>query len=392
MKILLVHNAYQQGGGEDVVFEQERRMLEAAGHNVVVYRRSNWEVEKYSRLALARRTVWAEDAKDDVARLLRREKPDVVHVHNTFVIISPSIYWACVEAHVPVVLTLHNYRLFCPAATFFRDGHVCEECLEHGLWRAVEHGCYRYSRPASAVVAWMLRTHRRLGTWERGINCFIALTEFARRKFIQAGLPAEKIFVKPNFVHPDPATGHPKCDYALFVGRLSPEKRVNTLLAAWKKLSNRIPLRIVGGGPERAELETDAVQNDLSAVEFLGKLPRQQTLEAINGARLLVFCSEWYENFPVTIAEAFACSTPVISSRLGAMQEIVEEGRTGLHFTVGDPDDLADKVKWAWDHPAQMQGIAQAARREYESKYTADKNYPLLIEVYRRVMTEYAQS
>jgi glycosyltransferase involved in cell wall biosynthesis len=389
LKIVLVHNTYQQPGGEDVVFEQERSMLEHAGHQVITYCRSNWDVDSYHGIrlvSLAKRTVWASDTRREFLLLLQREKPDIVHVHNTFVMISPSIYSACYEVKVPVVQTLHNYRLLCPAATFFRDGKVCEECVEGSLWQGVRHACYRQSYSASAVVALMLAAHRLRDTWKREITCFVALSEFARNKFVQGGLPGEKIFVKPNFVSPDPRARTGTGDYALFVGRLSPKKRVHTLLDAWKRLSLSIPLVIIGGGPDRKQLEAQAARDSLADVHFKGQLPREQTLAAINGARFLVFASEWYENFPVTLVESFACSTPVICSRMGVMPEIVADGRTGLHFTPGDPDDLARKVEWAWTHPDEMGAMGLAARGEYESKYTAEKNYPLLIEIYKQAM------
>ena len=389
MKIILVHNAYQRPGGEDAVFEQECRMLEQAGHQVVAYRRSNWDAEAYRRirlLSLAKRTVWASDSRRDFLQLLRQEKPDLVHVHNTFVMISPSIYSACFQAQVPVVQTLHNYRLLCLAANFFRDGKVCEQCLGTSLWRGVGHACYRQSYSASAVVALMLSSHRLRHTWQREISCFIALSEFARNKFVEGGLPADKIFVKPNFVAPDPGARHTLGDYALFVGRLSPTQRVDTVLAAWKRLPRSIPLHIIGDSSDRQHLQAQAAGQGLPNVQFQGQLPREQTLAAIHRARFLIFASEWYENFPMTIAESFACSTPVICSRLGAMQEIVSDGRTGLHFTPADSQDLATKVEWAWTHPEQTQAMGTQARAEYEHKYTAEKNYPLLLDIYRRAL------
>jgi glycosyltransferase involved in cell wall biosynthesis len=365
-------------------------MLEHAGHQVTTYCRSNWEVDSYRGIrlvGLAKKTVWASDTRREFLRLLRQEKPDVVHVHNTFVMISPSIYSACSEAKVPVVQTLHNYRLLCPAATFFRDGKVCEECVQGSLWRGVRHACYRQSYSASAVVALMLASHRLRDTWKREISCFVALSEFARNKFIEGGLPQEKIFVKPNFVSPDPRARTSNGDYALFVGRLSPKKRVNTVLDAWKRLTLSIPILIIGGGAEdREQLEAQAAGDGLANVHFKGQLPREQTLAAINNARFLVFASEWYENFPVTLVESFACSTPVICSRMGVMPEIVSDRTTGLHFTPGDPDDLARKVEWAWGHPAEMRAMGRDARKEYESKYTAEKNYPLLIDIYNRAL------
>lgn len=390
LKIVLVHNTYQQPGGEDVVFEQECRMLEHAGHQVVTYCRSNWEVESYRGIrliSLAKRTVWASDTEQEFLRLLRREKPDVVHVHNTFVMISPSIYSACSQAKVPVVQTLHNYRLLCPAATFFRDGKVCEECVNGSLWQGVRHACYRKSYSASAVVALMLAAHRLRDTWRREISCFVALSEFARNKFVEGGLPKEKIFVKPNFVFPDPGARTENGDNALFVGRLSPQKRVNTILDAWKRLTVPIPIVIIGGGSDdREHLVAQAARDGLATVHFKGQLPREQTLAAIKKARFLIFASEWYENFPVTLVEAFACSTPVICSRIGVMEEIVADGRTGLFFTPGDPDDLARKVDWAWTHPDEIQAMGREGRKEYEAKYTAEKNYPVLMEIYKQAI------
>lgn len=391
MNIALVHNEYQQRGGEDVVFDQELHLLERSGHDVMAYRRSNWEVESYSgagKLGLACKLTWARDTRRDFADLLLERKPQLVHIHNTFVMISPSIYSVCREAGIPVVQTLHNYRLFCPAGTFFRQGHICEECPEHGLSRSVLHGCYRNSRTATACVATMLVVHRRLQTWTEDVTCYIALTEFSRSKFVQAGLPADKVFVKANFVHPDPYLGedrNPK-DYVLFVGRLSPEKRVSTLIEACSLLRNRIPLVIIGGGPERQELAQYIARSGLKNVHLQGPLPREQVIAAINKARLLLFPSEWYENFPVTIAESFACGVPVICSRLGAMQEIVEDGRTGLHFVPGNAADLAEKLDWAWEHAACLRAMGKEARQEYETKYTAAKNYPILMDIYQRAM------
>lgn len=392
MKILFAHNFYRQPGGEDVVFKQECQMLEQAGHSVMAYRRSNFEIDGYKglwQLELARKAIWATDTKREVAALLHHDRPDLVHVHNTFVVVSPSIFSACREAGIPVVMTLHNYRLYCPSATFFRDGHICEECVEHGLWRSVGHGCYRGSRAATATVAVMLAVHRQRQTWVREVDSYIALTEFARGRFLRAGLPSEKIFVKPNFVHPDPGvSGDAVRDYVVFAGRLSPEKRVNTMLAAWSRLSARIqiPLMIIGSGPQRAELESEAQKRGLTGVTFLGQLSREQTLAAIREARFLIFSSEWYENFPVTIAESFACGVPVICSRLGAMKEIVEDGRTGFHFAPSDSDDLAAKVEDTWRDPERTRAMGKQARQEFENKYTAEKNYPLLMEIYRETL------
>lgn len=389
MKIVLVHNQYQQGGGEDVVFDQERRNLERAGHEVVAYHRSNWEIDNPSplgRLALARDTVWSTRTRRDFVQLLDRESPDIVHVHNTFVVISPSIYSACHERGIPVVQTLHNFRLMCPNATFYRDGNICEACSDRGLWSAVRHGCYRGSRTASATVALMLATHRLLGTWRDSIDSFIALTAFSRAKFIAAGFKSDKIFVKPNFIDPDPGPRTMAGDYAVFTGRLSSEKGVMTLLRAWERLPVRCPLQIVGDGPERPQLKAFARERNIPGIAFRGRLTREETLAVVKGARFAIVPSVYYEGFPMVIAEAMACGVPVVCSRLGAMEEIVADGVTGLHFSAGDADDLMRRAEWAWQHPSEMREMGRAARREYENRYTADRNYSLLMEIYERTL------
>lgn len=389
MKTLLVHNHYRQPGGEDVVAGLEKELLIAAGHRVVEYVRHSDEIRDYGtaeKLTLPLRTVWAWDSYQEMRAVLKRERPDLAHFHNTFPLISPAAYYACHEASVPVVQTLHNYRLFCPGATLFRSGAACEECLEHSLWRAVLHGCYRNSRLETSVVAIMLAVHRQLHTWRRTVDCFIAVSDFSRRKFIEGGIPAEKIAVKPNFVSVDPGSGARSGEYALFTGRLSPEKGLLTLLAAWQRLRAPVPLRVVGGGAEGHILEARARQMGLSGVRFLGQLPRDRVIGALRGALFLVSTSEWYETFGMALVEAFACAVPVICSRLGAMQEIVADGRTGLHFTPGDPEDLAAKVDWAWTHPEEMAAMGKAARVEYESKYTAERNYEMLMQIYQRAL------
>jgi glycosyltransferase involved in cell wall biosynthesis len=372
-----------------VVFELERWLLESHGHRVTVYRRSNQEIEAYSgirRIGLLKTAIWASDTRQDFAQLLRQEKPDVVHVHNTFVMISPSIYSACYEAGIPLVQTLHNYRLLCPAATFFRDGKICEDCLDHSLWQSVRHACYRDSRSATAMVALMLATHRQRNTWGREISRFVALSQFSRTKFIEGGMAAEKIAVKPNFIHPDPGARSGNGEYGLFVGRLSPEKRVSTLLTAWKRFRLDIPIFIIGDGPEREQLEAQSATSGLGVVRFLGHLPREQALAFLRKARFLIFSSELYENCPMTIVESFACSIPVICSAIGSMKEMVDNGRTGLFFNPGDPDDLAEKVVWAWNHPNEMRSMGNEARMEFESRYSAEKNYEMLMGIYEGVM------
>jgi glycosyltransferase involved in cell wall biosynthesis len=390
MKIALVHNTYRWPGGEDVIVAQERDLLRSAGHQVLEYRRSNHEIGNGAlvrQIALAQRAVWSSDTFHDFRTLLRREKPDVVHVHNTFVMISPSIYWACAEENVPVVQTLHNFRLFCPPSNFLRDGKICEECVEHSLLRGVAYGCYHGSRVATGAAALVLAAHRWVGTWNHKIDCYIAVSQFARRKFEHAGLPPEKLVVKPHFVYPDPGARAFPGDYAIFVGRFTSEKGLPTLLNAWSRINTSVPLVIVGDGPLRESLEAQAAQMHNSRVIFRGHLSRDATLAAVKGAKILLCASECYEQGPATILEAFACGVPVIAPSLGPIDEVVDEGRTGLLFRAGDPAHLAEKIAWALGHDEQLQSMGKSARAKFEENFSADKNYTRLMEIYERVIS-----
>jgi glycosyltransferase involved in cell wall biosynthesis len=381
LNIISVHNRYLLRGGEDEVFESEASLMTQYGWQVTPVIEQNTHPDGVlKKIGVAMDCVWSRRWYREFSALLEKVKPDVVHIHNFFPLISPSVYYACRKAGVPIVQTLHNYRLLCPAATLYRDGDVCEECVQHGLLRGVRYGCYQGSKLGTTAVALMLQVHRRMRTWANMVDCYIALTEFARRKLIDGGLPAAKIRVKPNFVLPDPGLREKRGQYALFAGRLVDPKGLPTLLAAWKLLRKPIPLVIVGDGPNRSILESQLA--DLPGVTYCGRLSHEATLEAIKGARFLVFPSEWYEGFPVTIAESFACGVPVICSRLGSMQEIVADGRTGLHFRPTEADDLASKIEWAWDHPEQMEAMGRGARLEFEAKYTAERNFYLLKEIY----------
>jgi len=395
MRILLIHNYYTQPGGEDVVFEAERALLERYGHEVITFVEDNARLNVINPLKAAVDTIWSKEAQRNIRKLIEQSRPDVVHFHNTFLRISPAAYYVVKEMGLPVVQTLHNYRLICPGALLMRDGHLCEDCLDKVIpWPGIVYSCWRNSRMGTAVVTAMLTVHRLLKTWIKQVDVYIALTEFARRKFIEGGLPAEKISVKPNFIYPDPGKGEHGGNFALFVGRLSAEKGVKTLLSAWRLLKG-IPLKVVGDGPLMAEIR-ECVEREGLAVEVLGRRSREEVFAFMRSASFLLFPSEWYEGFPMTIAEAFACGLPVVASQLGVMAEIVEDGRTGLLFEPGNPEDLAEKVEWAWTHPKEVKRMGEEARREYEEKYTAERNYRMLMEIYQLAMErtsgDYSQS
>ena len=381
MRIVSVYNYYRNRGGEDEVFDAESALLESHGHEVIRYSRHNTDIDGMNQFQLGAMTLWNHGAYDDLRRLIRARRPDVVHFHNTFPLVSPAAYYAVRSEGVPVVQTLHNFRIICPNALLYRNGRVCEECIGRALpWPGIVHGCYQKSPKATAGVAAMLALHRILGTWQKQVDVYIALTEFARTKFIEGGLPAEKIVVKPNFVYPDPGAGIPDTanPYALFVGRLVENKGIPTLLKAWKQLNGIVPLKIAGTGP----LAEAVRHTGGAAVEVIGRIPHDQVLQLMCGASMFIAPYTAYESMPFTILEAYACGVPVIASNLGSMAVLVKHRETGLLFEAGNADILARTVTWALDHPIEMRRMRAAARKEFELRYSAENNYEHLISVY----------
>jgi len=392
MRILLCHNYYQQPGGEDRVFDAEGSLLESHGHKVLRYTANNDRIKNMGRVELLRRTIWSTETYDDVRVVLRRFRPDVMHCHNTFPLLSPSIYKAANEMGVPVVQTLHNYRLLCLGATLYRERKPCEECLYQKKgkptatvkpWPGVQHLCYRQNFGASAAAAAMLQWHHWRHTWAKMVDHYIAPCKFVRQKFLEAGFSPNKISVKPNFIDPDRGEGNGNGYYAVFVGRLSPEKGIDTLLAAWSQLPENIPLRIAGDGP-LADMVQKAAYND-PRIKWLGHCNAETIHATLQNAACLIMPSTWYETFGLTIVEAFAAGTPVIASRLGAMEELVTSGKTGLHFEPGNAADLTANVQRMFANTSQRFAMRLAARHEYEQLYTADINYRLLMDTYRHV-------
>jgi glycosyltransferase involved in cell wall biosynthesis len=380
LNILLLHNYYLQPGGEDVVFANEAGLLESHGHTVIRYRMHNEQVSQAGTLSIVAKTLWNRDVHSEIRKLIRDNAVDICHCHNTFPLISPSAYYAARDEGVPVVQTLHNYRLLCPKAVLYRDGRVCEDCVGSIPWRSVWHACYRDSRPASAVTTLMLTAHRIAGTWQSAVDVYIALTEFCRTKWIDTGLPADRVVVKPNFLLDDPGPGRGGGGYALFAGRLTEEKGVRTLLQAWTKVTRPVALKIAGTGPLAAEVAAAAASN--SRIEYLGAVSRDRMIDLMSDAEALIFPSEWYEAGPMTIIEAFACGTPVIASQLGSAGCLIADGQTGFHFTPGDAGSLARTVDSAWSGTGKLQQMRTAARGTFEQEYTADHNYRRLMDIY----------
>lgn len=383
MRILIAHNTYTERGGEDAVVANEGALLAAHGHAVDLMTVCNADLPgRGDQLVALWRAPYSKYGRRRMADSIAAFRPDIVHVHNFFFRLTPAIYDACAEAGVPVVQTLHNFRLFCAGATLFRAGRVCEACLGRSPWRGAWHRCWRDSRLGTLAVARMIDVQRRRNTWNTKVDRFVALTAFAREKFIAAGLPADRIFVKPNFVADpgplDPGAEDPRAG-ALFVGRLSAEKGITTLLSAWANIE--LPLSIVGDGPLRRLVEASVGPN----IIYRGRLAAEGVREAMRRARFLVMPSEWYEGFPMVIAEAFANDLPVVTSRLGAMAELIEDGTTGLLVRPGDAADLAARVRWAAAHTDVMRQIGRRARQVYEVKYSPDANYRQLVAVYEGV-------
>lgn len=388
MKILICHNRYRVPGGEDHVADEEARLLSERGHSVARWGVSNEVIAEggvRNKFRLALGTVWSSGSYRRMRSELRRVRPDVAHFHNTFPLLSPAVYYACRTEGVPVVQSLQNYRLVCPAATFFRAGHICEECTGvGGPWRGVVHGCYRGSRAQTAVVASMLTAHRAIGTYRSLVDVYVATTEAARERFIAGGLPANRIVVKPNFVHAEDGDSAHDGNFALYVGRLVPEKGIRTLLRAWPEVGSEIPLRIVGNGP--LEREVGAFAATAPNVVFAGHLPRQEVARLIRAATLLVFPSEWYEGLSLVLLEALAAGTPIVASDLPSFDDLVRAGENGWRFRTGDPLILARTVTDAWRSKDELARSGRASRQLYLTRFAPDANYSQLVAIYERAL------
>lgn len=379
MRILIVHNAYQLSGGEDVVVRNESAMLRREGHEVHEFFESNDRiVGALARVRAALGSIFSVRAYRRLSRLISELQPDVVHVHNVFPLLSPSVFYACRKNGVPSVLTLHNFRIACPTALLMHEGVVTERSLTCGPWWAVPRRVYRGSLVGTAILATMIAVHRRVGTWSRNVTRFIALTEFAVSRFELAGVPASRIVVKPNFVDIARVAEAPRSGF-LFVGRVSHEKGVQVLAAASRRCE-ALSIRVAGEGALSPLLD------GLPSVALLGAVSAADIGREMSAAGALVMPSIWYEGFPMVIVEAYAYGLPVIASRLGAMAELVEDGVTGLLFEPGSSEDLAKKMQWAQAHPSEMRRMGLAARARYEALYTADLNYERLIEIYREAI------
>ena len=391
MKILIVHNRYQQRGGEDAVVASERDLLAGHGIDVETLEENNDDITGLKGKVEASLSVFtgSKHSNDRVKAKLESFQPNVVHVHNWFPTVSPSIFWNCHRAGIPVVNTIHNYRLLCVNATFFRDGRVCEDCMGTTLRSpGVIHGCYRNSRAGSAVATAGMLAHWGAGTWHRAVDRFIALSTFAKQKLIEGGLPESKILVKQNFVDPDPGARSGGTGNYLFVGRLTEEKGIRTLIQCWKNGTDLPLLTFVGRGPLEDEVRDAAAI--MKNVEWLGSRNSDEVSELMGSAKALLCPSLWYEAMPRVVIESMAVGTPVIASRLGSYPEMIVDGESGVLFESGNANDLLIRLR-DLEAGGALIGMRSGARLRYESEYTGSKNFALLLEIYEQVLSKVAR-
>lgn len=390
MRVLILHNRYTQPGGEDIVVASEAALLRAHGVEVRELIVSNDDVLRRGRWA----TVWAlahaARNPEGMARVraeCRDFRPDVAHVHNFWFALSAGAHEACRSEGVATVQTLHNFRLLCANALLMRDSAPCSECVEKGPGQGVRRRCYHGSWAQSWLWARMVRKCRRWGVWQHDVDAFIALTESSRALYVAGGLPAERIVIKPNFVEDPGPAGRPGRG-AVMVGRLSPEKGPQTLVRAWRELPD-VPLTVVGDGPLRGALESEAAAQGMTQVRFAGHQDARQCMEHIRSAAFLVFPSQCYETFGRAIVEAYAAGRPVLASRMGAMAELVQDGRTGLLFEPGNAAELATQARRLASQPEVCREMGLAARAEYEKRYGPEENFRLLRSIYETAMRRF---
>jgi glycosyltransferase involved in cell wall biosynthesis len=392
MRLLLVHNFYrsENPSGENAVFEMEKRMLESLGHEVRNLQRRSDELAKQGAWGKAKGalvTPWNFSSAAEVRRMVNSFAPHVIHAHNTFPLISPSVFSAAKGG--ARALTLHNYRLFCAGGTVMRGNAVCTECLDQeSVVPGLRYGCYRGSRLATVPLAANIALHRARGTWARDVEAFIALSDFQKERLVAAGLPEARVHVKPNFFpgRPRLTPWDSKRPRVVFAGRVSVEKGIQDLVQAWLTWGVQAPdLVIIGDGPLRAQLEARVQREGAGNVRFLGQQSAAETQRILGESRLLVLPSRWFETFGLTVLEAMVQGTPAVVSDCGPLPDLVREGN-GEIFRAGDPDSLLEAIRPLWQDQDRLEQMSVAARRVYEQKYTEESNYEMLMEIYAKAM------
>ncbi|HET7232151.1 MAG TPA: glycosyltransferase [Longimicrobium sp.] len=380
LRVVVVHEHYLHPGGEDRVFEAEVALLRGRGHRVSTFTAHNRDVGRIGAAAAGLRALWNAGAGRELERLLRRERPHVVHAHNTFPLLSAAVYHAARRAGAAVVQTLHNFRFICPNALLFSGGGPCEACVGRAVpWPGIARGCYHDSRAATCAVAASSAIHRRAG--EHSVDVYLALSAFARRRFVAGGLPAGRVVVRPNFLGDDPGAGAHQGGFALYAGRLSAEKGVGTMVDGWARLGGAVPLVVAGEGPLEA-----LARRKTPGVAWAGAIDRAGVLRLMGDARLLVFPSECPENFPLALVEAFATGLPVVAADGGAAAALVRRHGAGWVYPRGDAAALAAAVRAALDDPRSLAAMGAHARAAFQAHYTAECGYRSLVGAYQRAL------
>ena len=379
MKILVAHNRYLYRGGEDTVVDAEVNLLRQHGHQVWVYSRDNTEIQYLTPFEAAKTSLWSRQTAQELQKIHQQFSPDLIHAHNIFPLISPSIYDVAKKLRIPVVQTLHNFRLVCPQAMLLREGKHCEACVGKLPWRAVIHRCYRQSMSQTALTSTMLTLQRLKGVWDKQISLFIVLNQLCREIFARGGLPMDKLRIKPNFVesHREPQWQHRRG--GLFIGRLSAEKGIDVLINALNKLPTHV-IDVFGKGPLQALVEASP------RLRYGGFQSSDILHQKLNEAAYLVMPSTGVESFGLVAIEAFACGTPVIATRHGGLRELIHHGQNGLLVPPNDASALASAIAYAESHPNHMRRMGMAARKNYLTSYTPERNYEQLIQIYHEAL------
>lgn len=384
-KVLMVHNYYQIPGGEDTAVENEREMLLRNGHEVIMYTRNNSEILNVGIIGKTKlffQTTFSLRTYREVKQLIRKENIDILHVHNTLPLVSPSIYYAAFSRRVPVVQVIHNFRLLCPGAVFVCKGQICEKCNIKGLRNSILNKCYRNSLLQTLSVYTMLRVHRLLGTY-RKLNGYIVLTEFSRKKFLKLVGDSKKLFVKPNFMKAsDKSFVRVEAeDYFVFIGRIDKLKGINLLIEVWKNIKD-FKLMIIGEGPEKQSLEYILANSDIDNIQLLGFMERKNAFEIIKRAKATILPSQWYEGFPMTVVESFSLGVPVIAGNIGSLGELIEHRKNGLLFKYDSTSDLINAIDLMGKDDRLRNRMSERAYETFKNLYTDEKNYITLMKIY----------
>jgi glycosyltransferase involved in cell wall biosynthesis len=383
MKVLFVHNFYQIPGGEDSVFFIEVELLKNNGIHVESYTVHNAKINTpIKKLLIVLSSFFNLYVFFDFYLYLVKSKPDVVHVHNFFPLFSPSIFWACKLKKIPVIHTLHNFRIICPTATLMLNGQITEKSIKRNSWWTIKKRVYKNSLVGTAVLSGMIEFNKFIGTWNNAVTKLIALTDFAKQKYIEAGISESKIVVKPNFVDGSTQPVFEKENYGIFVGRLSEEKGIEHLLRAWENID--YPLLVVGDGPQKDLL----LNNSNSNVIYKGKLDKNDVMELVSKAKFLVMASTWYEGLPMVLVEALSVGTPCIVPNLGGMASVIKDDICGLRYQPNDIDDMRKTVNRLIADQEIAARLAHGAYNEFTENYTPQKNYQQLIDIYQLAIQE----